>query len=226
MTQTDIRRVLERAEPGARKAHKRQVMACALECFEAHGLEATTIEEIRVRADSSIGSIYHHFGNKEGLVAALFFAGIDDQAALCEAGMANTLTAREVVEGIVRAYLTWVTTQPRFARFLYMARASVAAGPAAAALADRNRMRFRALHERLARGVAAGEVRDLPRETWLPLLIGPSEIYCRAWLSERVRTPPSAQVDVFTDSAWRSVARQCRVPGIRSISTGRNGDER
>src|SRR5690348_10228678 len=107
MTQADIRHVLERAEPGARKAHKRQVMACALECFEATGLEATTIEEIRARADSSIGSIYHHFGNKEGLVAALFFAGIDDQAALCEAGMAQASGARDVVEGLVRSYLTW-----------------------------------------------------------------------------------------------------------------------
>lgn len=206
MTQADIRRVLERAEPGARKSRKRHVMACALECFEAGGLDATTIEEIRARADSSIGSIYHHFGSKEGLVAALFFAGIDDQAALCEAGMAQARTARAVVEGVVRAYLDWVTAQPRFARFLYMARASVAAGPAAAALAQRNRGRFGALHDRLARGVQAGQVRDLPRETWLPLLLGPSEVYCRAWLSERVRTPPSAHVELFAESAWRSVA--------------------
>jgi AcrR family transcriptional regulator len=206
MTQADIRRVLEHAEPGARKAHKRQLMACALECFEAAGLEATTIEEIRGRADSSIGSIYHHFGNKEGLVAALFFAGIDDQAALCEAGMAQASGARAVVEGMVRAYLSWVTAQPRFARFLYMARASVAAGPDAEALRQRNRARFRALHDWLARGVAAGEVRELPRETYLPLLIGPSEIYCRAWLSERVKAAPSTHAAVFTQAAWRAVA--------------------
>jgi AcrR family transcriptional regulator len=206
MTQADIRRVLERAEPGTRKAHKRQVMACALECFESAGLEATTIEEIRARADSSIGSIYHHFGNKEGLVAALFFAGIDDQSSLCEAGMATAGSARDVVQAMVRAYLTWVTAQPRFARFLYMARASVAAGPAGEALRDRNRTRFGALHDWLARGVAAGEVRELPRETYLPLLIGPSEIYCRAWLSERVKAPPSTHAEVFTDAAWRSVA--------------------
>src|SRR5215471_9644772 len=50
MSNADIRRVLERAEPGPRKAHKRRVMACALDCFEASGVEAATIEDIRARA--------------------------------------------------------------------------------------------------------------------------------------------------------------------------------
>src|SRR6185369_2214777 len=61
----EIRRVFERAEPGSRKAHKRELMACALDAFEAGGIAATTIEDIRARAGSSIGSIYHHFGNKD-----------------------------------------------------------------------------------------------------------------------------------------------------------------
>ena len=33
---------------------------------------------IRQRSQSSIGTIYHHFGNKEGLVAAIFLAALDD----------------------------------------------------------------------------------------------------------------------------------------------------
>src|SRR4051812_42511020 len=153
MSNADIRRVLERAEPGARKAHKRLVMACALDCFERDGLDAATIEQIRARADSSVGSIYHHFGNKDGLVAALFFAALDDQAALVAPRIAAARSAREAVEASVRAYLEWVSAQPRFARFVYRARAAVASGPHATALAERNRTRHRELRHWLARGV-------------------------------------------------------------------------
>jgi len=206
MPLSELHRILERAEPGARKAHKRHVMACALACFEAGGLDATTIEEIRASADSSIGSIYHHFGNKDGLVAALFFAGLDDQAARAEPALTAAADTRGVVQACVREYLHWVSEHPQFARFLYMARATVARGPAADDLARRNRARLGSLQERLARGVEAGEVLELPRETYLPLLIGPSEIYCRAWLSERVKMPPVQHMDVFARAAWRAIA--------------------
>ena len=206
MTTADIRRVLERAEPGARKAHKRHVMACALDCFERDGLDAATIEQIRVRAESSIGSIYHHFGNKDGLVAALFFAAMDDESALAEARLADVASPRAAVEASVRTYLEWVSEQPRLARFMYRARAAVAAGPFGAALVERNRAKSLSMRQWLARGIEDGTIRELPRETYVPLLIGQSETYCRAWLSERVRGKPSDHAAVFADAAWRSIA--------------------
>jgi AcrR family transcriptional regulator len=198
--------VFERAEPGARKAHKRELMACALDAFEATGIAATTVEDIRARAGSSIGSIYHHFGNKDGLVAALFFAAIDDESKLCDSHIAAATSTREIIEAIVRGYVEWVAAQPRLARFLYMARSTVAAGPAGEDLARRNKARYRALFDWLAKGVAEGTVRALPRETYVPLMIGPAETYCRAWLSERVRTSPAQHVAIFTEAAWRAVA--------------------
>jgi AcrR family transcriptional regulator len=198
--------VFERAEPGPRKAHKRELMACALDAFEAAGIAATTVEDIRARAGSSIGSIYHHFGNKDGLVAALFFAAIDDEYRLCESQVAAATSTREIIEAIVRGYIEWVAAQPRLARFLYMARSTVAAGPAGEDLARRNKARFRALFEWLDKGVAEGTVRALPRETYVPLLIGPAETYCRAWLSERVKASPAQHAAVFTEAAWRAVA--------------------
>ena len=206
MTTADLRRVLERAEPGARKAHKRHVMACALDCFERNGLDAATIEQIRVQAESSIGSIYHHFGNKDGLVAALFFAAMDDESALADARLAEATSPRAAVEACVRTYLEWVSEQPRLARFMYRARAAVAAGPFGDTLVERNRAKSVPMRQWLARGIEDGTIRQLPKETYVPLLIGQSETYCRAWLSERVRGKPSDHAAVFAEAAWRSIA--------------------
>ncbi len=198
--------VFERVEPGARRAHKRHIMSCALACFDEQGLEATTIDTIRQRADSSIGSIYHHFRNKEGLVAALYFAALDDQQACMAPAMEGAATPREAVVALIHAYLKWVTEQALLARFMFRARAAVAGGPFNEGLKARNKARYGALLEWLEKGVKAGEIRALPRETYASLLIGQAENYCRAWLSGRVKGDPTSHIDVFAEAAWRSVA--------------------
>ncbi|MFY1373430.1 TetR/AcrR family transcriptional regulator, partial [Acinetobacter baumannii] len=74
--------LLERLYPGRRAALKRQILLDALDCFLEQGIETTSIEMIRAKSESSVGAIYHHFKNKEGIVAALFFSALDDQTAL------------------------------------------------------------------------------------------------------------------------------------------------
>ncbi|WP_439861358.1 TetR/AcrR family transcriptional regulator [Pseudomonas sp. MBLB4136] len=197
---------LERVEPGDRRSNKRHIMACALACFDEMGLESTKIEDIRQRAESSIGSIYHHFGNKEGLVAALYFAALDDQLALVQPRIEGAGTPREAVEALIRTYLAWVEQQPELARFISQARHAVASGPRQDDLAARNRRRYGALLDWLGKGVDAGVIRKLPREVYASLLIGQAENYCRAWLSGRVKGAPTVHADIFADAAWRSIA--------------------
>lgn len=211
-----------RVEPGPRKAHKRLILRCALACFNELGIQATTVETIRARADSSIGSIYHHFGNKDGLVAALFFAALDDQLALTQPRMQAATSTQEAIGVLVRTYLEWVSQQPELARFMSQARASVADGPFGKDLLQRNKERYGQMLEWLEKGVREGAVRALPRETYAALLIGPSENYCRAWLSRRVKSKPSEFVTVFVEAAWRSVGlidTDLRHNGVSDISS-------
>ena len=49
-----------------------EILDAARACFEAHGYAATTIEQIAARSGASNGSIYHHFGAKDGILAALY----------------------------------------------------------------------------------------------------------------------------------------------------------
>lgn len=205
MTDSSTSDLFDRVEPGPRKEHKRLILRCALACFNELGIQATTVETIRERANSSIGSIYHHFGNKDGLIAALFFAALDDQLDLAQPRIQAARSAKEAIEALVQTYLEWVTQQPELARFLTQARSAVASGPFGEALAQRNKRRYAELLDWLEKGTTDGTVRPLPRETYAALLIGQSDNYCRAWLSGRVKSKPIDFVHVFVDAAWRSV---------------------
>lgn len=198
--------LFERVFPGARKATKRRVLNCALDAFDQGGTEGLTIEAIRERSGASIGSIYHHFGNKEGIAAAIFLAALDDQQERFEEALQQAKGVPEAVQGWVQAYIAWVVEHPRLARFLFGSRRMLGSPEAAQALKARNERRYGPFQAQLAQARADGLVRVLPPEMYLPLLIGPAENYCRAWLSARVKSCPSTHSALFAEAAWRAIA--------------------
>lgn len=203
----DTSDLLTRTYPGHRATLKRAILREALTCFNAHGIEASTIDMVRSAVDTSVGAIYHHFGNKEGLVAALFFAALDDQAAQREAGLQGAESAEDGVRALVRSYVDWVTAEPEWARFQFQARFQVASGPHGEALAQRNRTRNHSLLGWFASPERRAALRKLPPELVASLVIGPAESYCRAWLSGRVQGNPQLHRDALADAAWRAVGR-------------------
>ncbi|MDR6917143.1 AcrR family transcriptional regulator [Pseudomonas sp. 3296] len=197
--------LLERSYPGRRAELKRDIFRKALALFNEQGVEATTIEMIRAECDTSVGAIYHHFSNKEGLVAALFFTALDDQAQLRDQYLAQAQTTEEGVHALVHSYVDWVDSQPEWARFQYHARFAITKGPFKDELATRNKTRNQILSEWLAEPGRRDELRAVPGELLLSLIIGQADSYCRAWLSGRVKGSPKAYRELLAQAAWRSI---------------------
>lgn len=201
-----VRGVLERAYPGSRAQLKRRMLEGALACFNEHGIEPTTIEMILVRCEASVGNLYHHFGSKEGLVAALFFCALQDQAALVDEELARAHTMREGVAALVYGYVDWVSAQPELARFMFQARSAVSKGPHAAELQQRNRQRARLVMNWFAQADRPGRIKDWPTELLPSLIIGAADNLSRAWLSGRVKATPAQYREQLAEAAWLSVA--------------------
>ncbi|MBD9615397.1 TetR/AcrR family transcriptional regulator [Pseudomonas sp. PDM02] len=198
--------LLERCYPGRRAELKRDIFRKALALFNEQGIEATTIEMIRAECDTSVGAIYHHFGNKEGLVAALFFTALDDQARLRDSYLSEAKTTQEGVYALVHSYVDWVDSQPEWARFQYHARFAVTKGPLKDELATRNKMRNKQLLEWLSDSARGDELKCFPAELMLSLIIGQADNYCRTWLSGRVKGSPKVYRDELAQAAWRSIS--------------------
>ena len=200
--------LLERRYPGRRAELKRSILGNALSCFNEHGIEATTIEQIRTACDTSVGAIYHHFGNKEGLVAALFFAALDDQAELHERYLSEASNTQQTVYALVHTYVDWVTNQPEWARFLFNARFAVTKGPFKDELLARNKQRKQSMRAGLFAEGRREQLKQLPAELIPSLIIGQAESYCRAWLSGRVKATPASYRSVLAEAAWHSIAAE------------------
>jgi AcrR family transcriptional regulator len=197
--------LIERTFPGRRSDLKRSILREALACFNEVGIEATNIETIRARCDTSVGAIYHHFGSKEGLVAALFFAALEDQASLRERYLQDAQTAQAGVVALVYSYVEWVHAQPEWARFVFQSRFAVSNGPFKDELIARNKRRNHQLKDWMNAEGRKEQFSPLPAELIPSLIIGAAENYSRAWLSAKVKKSPWEYRELLAQAAWNSI---------------------
>lgn len=182
------------------------ILQAALACFQEVGIEATSIEMVRQRSQSSVGSIYHHFGSKEGIVAALFFDVLDAQTNSMAQALSKASTAPDGVRALVLGYVDWVTHEPDRARYMFRARSLVAQGPQAEQLKQRAQQRNAALLAWFEPHRQAGTLIDVPCSLMPALVLGPAQSYCRAWLHASDGMPaPSLFREALADAAWRAV---------------------
>ena len=187
-------------------ARRASVLAGALECFVRLGVEGTTIQDIQRASNASVGSLYHHFGSKEGIAEELFIDGIQR----FNAGMLKRLRrcagAEESVKGVVRFYCDWNTRNRPLASYLHSRDIDFSAG-ARARLGGIYSDYLAEIFAWFAPFVAGGEMRALPRDTYVPLISGPIQEYIRRWLAGQCERPPAAVKELFAEAAWNAVRR-------------------
>jgi AcrR family transcriptional regulator len=185
---------------------RQDILRAALACATELGLEAVSIEGVRARCGASVGSIYHHFGSREGIVAALYVELFHRQSLAIQAALDRSRTAQDGVRALVQGYLDWVVAHPDQARFMFQARGLATQSPRSADLAAAAQRRNEALVAWFAPHQAQGTVQTLPCELLPSLVMGPVQSYCRAWLSGSAGLPSPTQFrEALASAAWQAV---------------------
>ncbi|MBD9484417.1 TetR/AcrR family transcriptional regulator [Pseudomonas sp. PDM14] len=189
----------------ARPSRKDEILQAALACFTEIGVDATTIEMIRDRSGASIGSLYHHFGNKERILGALYMAGTAEYAALLEEGFAKVDSAETVVKLLVTSYVDWVVANPDWARFILHSRGRVEASELGEQLREVNRVHFARIQQALADYREQGLFKAMPADCFASVVIGPTHDFARNWLAGRTQSGFSECRELLAQVAWESV---------------------
>jgi AcrR family transcriptional regulator len=190
-----------------RGERQRAILAAALECFNERGFSATTVEQIRARSGASVGSIYHHFGGKEGLAAELYVDGLRDyQQGFVEA-LERHPAAQEGVRAFVRHHLRWVERNPQLAQFLMNRRETELRVATEARVRGLNREFFPRVSAWMQRHVKDGSLREIPSDLWEPVLLGPCQEFSRLWLAGRTAIALRRAERELAEATWRAVGR-------------------
>ena len=184
---------------------KEHILAGALECFMGKGVENTTIADIRDASGVSVGSIYHHFGNKDGIVAALFLSGVNDHSAQQESALEQANSAEEGVKAVVRCYINWINENPDWARFVFRYRSLVENSGKTEQEKIQRKAHFERLRNWFSPYISNREIKKLPFEVYHALIIGPSQDFALRWLAGRTKTQLISHRELYAEAAWQAI---------------------
>src|ERR1700716_1597855 len=184
---------------------REDLLAAGLAVFDRDGFEGATVGAIRTRARASNGSFFHFFASKKELAGTLFLEIIARYHAAILATIDESCGAKQGVARLIHAHLDWVVNNRREARYLFEISRSE--------WTDTVRDAQRAQNSRLAEGIerwrapliASGVLLPMTPTLFVSQIIGPAQIFCRAWLSGRDRTDPRIQAEILIACAIRAL---------------------
>ncbi|MEV0297443.1 TetR/AcrR family transcriptional regulator [Nocardia sp. NPDC050710] len=188
-------------------ATRDRILAEATNQLLDKGYPAFTMAGVRDRLGLSSGSMFHAFGSKAELAAAVYVAGMLDY----QGAILNRITAADAPEQAVRSlidgHLGWVEDHRHLARFLFATLPDEVARFAKPDLAPHNQTFFEALDHHYTD--LLGTARPGGRSHY-PLAhavcIGPAQEYCRQWIRGTVEATPRTLSPVFQNAALAALA--------------------
>lgn len=198
--------VTQRTRRANSELRRNEILAATLDCFVEDGPAGTFINDVCNRAEVSVGTLYHHFGSKEQLLATLHLVTLNAYQAYARPVLEVDPPAREGVVATVAAHLRWLTDHPREAQFLlqqpYVGQRS---NLAPAELVAENDAFLVAVRDWLDRHTATGELRPLSFEMVVALLIGPVHHWVRAALHDGRLAEADTAAAELGRGAWEAL---------------------
>ena len=200
---------------------KRAIIQQALMCFVQHGVEGTSIEMLCQATQTSVGSLYHHFGNKDAIAGAVFIEGMRDFATLVNVYLSKcdgpyeglSLQQQEVqaqagIKALVHANVDWIEKNPEWARFIFQHRTVVKQGKSKQVFNQDLQSFYKKLQALVQPMIDQGVLKDLPMSLYRAFIAGPVHEYARHYLAGRETTPLIELKTIFAESAWQSLRKE------------------
>jgi AcrR family transcriptional regulator len=104
--------------PGNLIGTRAKLFQAAASLIGAHGLHATTIDQIVERAGVAKGTVYYHFKSKDELFQALLVEGLKELADTLRTRASGAPSSREALANVVRAEVEYIGKYEAFARLV------------------------------------------------------------------------------------------------------------
>lgn len=96
-----------------------RILTAALELFVSNGFHNVSVHDVQKKADVSIGSIYNHFGGKEGIAKALYYHLLNELDELIDSVLKEKSTAIERCNEIISQLFNYTETHRNIIAYVF-----------------------------------------------------------------------------------------------------------
>ncbi|MDX1416130.1 MAG: TetR/AcrR family transcriptional regulator [Candidatus Promineifilaceae bacterium] len=198
-------------------ARRRQILQATLAEFSEHGLNHMTIAAISARSGASVGSIYHHFGDREGVLYALYHQCFSTCFDELKQAVQSETSARAGMIALVTTYLGWIDAHPQHGRFMYEASGGDLLLHHRDQIVAFKGEFYAAIMQWMQPYIVSGEIIALPPWAYDVIIMGPAHEFARRWLGGLREMPMETAQTMIAEAIWRAV----QAPPAASATTAR-----
>jgi AcrR family transcriptional regulator len=179
-----------------------RILTAALDLFVENGYHNVSIHEVQRCANVSIGSIYKHFGGKEGIANALYKHILGEIEILIDSIIKDNATALGQCEGIVESMFRHTESHPNILAYVFHAKHSEFITEQ---LPICDAAPFLKMRNIIQNGIDNGEI--VPANTWVVTasLFGAMSRLIQLRLDGSIETPLTEHTAEFIRLMWSGV---------------------
>ncbi|MBT2970969.1 MAG: TetR/AcrR family transcriptional regulator [Candidatus Thiodiazotropha sp. (ex Ctena orbiculata)] len=192
---------LKKATPENASVNKR-ILDTALDLFVQRGFHNVSIHDIQKQANVSIGSIYNHFGGKEGVAKALYYHLIREMEELVKDVVDEGLGYRESCNRIIYMLFEYTETKRNIIAYVLHAKHQEF-------LPDEPPIRsstpFKTMRNIVQQGIESGEIREGDPWVIASSVFGGAIRLIHLRLDGVLKEPLPKLYDELIDCMWQGV---------------------
>jgi AcrR family transcriptional regulator len=185
---------------------KERILVAALRLFVKQGYFNTNVPDLSKESKCSVGSIYHHYKNKEEVAAALYAAGIYSFREALQQTLKGKSEIEVILKTIVRFFLEFTERNRELSTYLWLSRhIEFLTGNIRHPIAVGFDSLGRELTTSIKNGIRQGKIRNLKANEIWTILFGVPLSYARDWLDGYNPNPPTSVAENLAECCWRAL---------------------
>jgi AcrR family transcriptional regulator len=183
---------------------RERVLETAIHLFTQEGYFNTSVPDIVRESEVSTGSIYHHFGDKEGIAKALFETLVERMETAFNDIEQQYETAEERCRAVIELLFRITEEEPEVMSFMLFVKHKEFMPSMAPICSSKP---FSQMREMVAKGIRTGEVRPMDAIVAAASVFGGALRMISLRLDGVLGKPLEEYLDEIWSSAWRSVCK-------------------
>ncbi len=185
---------------------KTRILEASLKLFVEQGYFNTNVPDISKASRCSVGSIYHHFLNKQEIARLLYEDGIQNFRTALMQSIDPEASLEQSIQAIVIAFMGFAETHLMLSRYLWLARHHEFLNHK---ITTPTVVGFDGLGRKLTRavkgGIRKGEIPRVKAQVLWTIVFGIPLSYIRDWLDGYMPEPPSQIAPVIAKACWAAL---------------------
>lgn len=185
---------------------RERILVAALKLFVKQGYFNTNVPDLSRESKCSVGSIYHHYKNKEEVAAALYSTGIAYFRLALEKQLTQNLQVEQLLKTIVRFFLEFTEQHVELSKYLWLSRHTEFMS---GVIRHPTNVGFDSLGRTLTKAIKGGirnkQLRPMKAHEIWSVLFGIPLSYARDWLDGYNTAPPGQVADTLAEACWRAL---------------------